>query len=97
MSKMEQTMQRNKERSIGFIIEKVSQWRKLYNGFYDEKQELKRMSLEDAATMVGVSKKSLDDYLSQIRLGRYNGFDFNKNKDEKVGKLRYFNKELKNK
>ena len=55
------------------------------------------MSLEDAATMVGVSKKSLDDYLSQIRLGRYNGFDFNKNKDEKVGKLRYFNKELKNK
>ena len=94
---MEQTMQRNKERSIGFIIEKVSQWRKLYNGFYDEKQELKRMSLEDAATMVGVSKKSLDDYLSQIRLGRYNGFDFNKNKDEKVGKLRYFNKELKNK
>jgi hypothetical protein len=64
MSKIEQTMQRNKERSIGFIIEKVSQWRKLYNGFYDEKQELKRMSLEDAATMVGVSKKSLDDYLS---------------------------------
>jgi len=53
------------------------------------------MSLEDAATQVGVSKKSLDDYLSQIRLGRYNGFDFNKNKDEKVGKLRYFNKEIK--
>jgi hypothetical protein len=73
--------QRNKERSIGFIIEKVTQWRKLYNGYYDEKQELKRMSLEDAANKVGVSKKSLDDYLSQIRLGRYNGFDFNKNKD----------------
>lgn len=53
------------------------------------------MSLEDAATNVGVSKKSLDDYLSQIRLGRYNGFDFNRNKDEKVGKLRYFNKEIK--
>lgn len=67
----------------------------MYNGYYDEKQELKRMSLEDAATQVGVSKKSLDDYLSQIRLGRYNGFDFNKNKDEKVGKLRYFNKEIK--
>ena len=55
------------------------------------------MSLEDAATRVGVSKKSLDDYLSQIRLGRFNGFDFNKNKDEKVGKLRFFNKEIKNK
>jgi hypothetical protein len=53
------------------------------------------MSLEDAANKVGVSKKSLDDYLSQIRLGRYNGFDFNKNKDQKVGKLRLFNKEIK--
>ena len=53
------------------------------------------MSLEDAAAKVDVSKKSLDDYLSQIRLGRYNGFDFNKNKDEKVGKLRLFNKDIK--
>ena len=53
------------------------------------------MSLEESAAKVGVSKKSLDDYLSQIRLGRYNGFDFNKNKDEKVGKLRLFNKDLK--
>lgn len=94
MTKMEQNMQRNKERSIGFIIEKVAQWRKLYNGYLDEKQELKRMSLEDSAMKVGVSKKSLDDYLSQIRLGRINGFDFNKNKDEKVGKLRAFNKEV---
>lgn len=55
------------------------------------------MSLEDAANKVGVSKKSLDDYLSQIRLGRYNGFDFNKNKDQKVGKLRLFNKDIKKK
>jgi hypothetical protein len=64
MSPTELANQRNKERSIGFIIEKVTQWRKLYNGYYDEKHELKRMSLEDAANKVGVSKKSLDDYLS---------------------------------
>ena len=64
MTPAELANQRNKERSIGFIIEKVTQWRKLYNGYYDEKQELKRMSLEDAANKVGVSKKSLDDYLS---------------------------------
>jgi hypothetical protein len=62
--KEDDQLQRNKERSIGFIIEKVAQWRKLYNGFYNERQELKRMSLEDAAAKVGVSKKSLDDYLS---------------------------------
>ena len=53
------------------------------------------MSLEAAANEVGVSKKSLDDYLSQIRQGRQNGFDFNKNRDEKVGKLRNFKKDFK--
>jgi len=61
---------RTKERTIGYIIEKVSQWRKLYNGYMDENHQPKRMSLEDAAAEVGVSKKSLDDYLSQLRQGR---------------------------
>lgn len=36
MTPQEQALQRNKERSIGFVIEKVTQWRKLYNGYYDE-------------------------------------------------------------
>ena len=66
----------------------------MYNGYEDENGELKRMSLEEAAVKVDVSKKSLDDYLSQIRLGRFNGFDFNKNKDAKVGVLRSFNKNV---
>lgn len=26
---------RNKERTVGYVIEKVAQWRRLYNGFYD--------------------------------------------------------------
>jgi len=51
------------------------------------------MSLEEAASRVGVSKKSLDDYLSQLRQGRQYGFDFNRDKREKVGKLRQFVKE----
>jgi hypothetical protein len=81
---------RTKERSIKYIIEKVSQWRKLYNGYMDENHQLVRMSLEDAAEKVGVSKKSLDDYLSQLRQGRSLGYDFNKNKDQNVGHLRQF-------
>ncbi len=81
---------RTKERSIKYIIEKVSQWRKLYNGYMDENHQLVRMSLEDAAEKVGVSKKSLDDYLSQLRQGRSQGYDFNKNKDQNVGHLRQF-------
>ena len=59
----------------------------------DENHQLRRMSLEEAADKVGVSKKSLDDYLSQLRQGRALGFNFNQYKDEKVGYLRQFVKE----
>ena len=40
--------------------------------------------------MVGISKKSLDDYLLQIRYGRKFGFNFNEHKNDKVGVLRAF-------
>lgn len=49
-----------------------------------------RYSLEDAAAMVGVSKKSLDDYLLQLRAGRIYGFDFTTHSNDKVGVLRHF-------
>jgi hypothetical protein len=48
------------------------------------------MSLEAAAKEVGVSKKSLDDYLAQLRAGRQYCYDFNTKKDEKVGDLRRY-------
>ena len=81
---------RTKERRIGFIVEKVNAWRKLYNGFYNENGEHTRYSLDQAAKMIDISKKSLDDYLLQLRLGRKYGFDFNLNKNNKVGVLRSF-------
>lgn len=87
---------RTKERTIADIIEKVSTWRKLYNGVMvpsenrNEEDQLQRWSLEEAAAKVGVSKKSLDDYLLQLRFGKKFGFDFEENKDEKVGVLRLY-------
>jgi len=39
---------------------------------------------------VGISKKTLDDYLSQIRLGKKYGFDFDHHKKDKIGVLRSF-------
>ena len=81
---------RIKERKIEFIVEKVNAWRRLYNGFYNENGEYTRYSLDQAAKMVGISKKSLDDYLLQLRLGRKFGFNFNQNKTKKVGILRAF-------
>lgn len=44
--------------------------------------------MEDAANKVGISKKSLDDYLLQVRFGRKYGFNFNEHKNDKVGILR---------
>jgi hypothetical protein len=87
---------RTKERKIGYIIDKVNSWRKYYNGFYDENKTFTKYSLEDAAVIVGISKKSLDDYLLQLRLGRKFGFDFNENKHNKVGVLRTFVKKARN-
>ena len=89
-NKKKQKDKRIKERKIEFIVEKVNAWRRLYNGFYNEKGEYTRYSLEQAAKMVGISKKSLDDYLLQLRLGRKYGFNFNQNKTKKVGILRSF-------
>lgn len=91
---------RTKERTITEIIEKVSTWRKLYNGVMIPNKEtkevqLQRWSLEDAAKKVNVSKKSLDDYLLQLRFGKKFGFDFEKNRESKVGTLRTFVKQKK--
>ncbi len=55
---------KTKERTVAYVIEKVAQWRRLYNGYYDKNFDHTRLSLEDAAEQVGVSKKSIDDYLS---------------------------------
>jgi len=54
---------RTKERKIGFIIEKVVQWRNYYNGVADASGKSCKLSLEEAANKVAISKKSLDDYL----------------------------------
>ena len=51
--------------------------------------------MQDSANKVQVSKKSLDDYLLQLRFGRKFGFDFVKHKDSKVGVLRSFVKNKK--
>lgn len=78
---------RTKERKIGFIIGKVKAWRQLYKE--------KKLSLEEGAELVGISKKSLDDYLLQMRYGTYFGFNFQAHKDDKVGLLRSYVKEFK--
>ena len=47
-------------------------------------------SLAEAAAMLGMSKKSLDDYLLQVRHGLKRSFDFKGNLNQSVGTLRTF-------
>ena len=51
---------------------------------------LVKLSLEEAAARVKISKKSLDDYLMQLRSAKKFGFDFSQHSDEKVGVIRSF-------
>ena len=44
--------------------------------------------------MVGMSKKSLDDYLLQLKNARRFGFNFNEHKEDKIGLLRAFNRKF---
>ena len=80
---------RIKERTIADVISAVSLWRLLYTG-YEKNGVMVKLTLEEAAEKVKISKKSLDDYLMQLRCAKKFGFDFTKHNDEKVGVIRSF-------
>ena len=80
---------RSKEKRIGYIVRKVFEWKGL------RKLSEEKISLQDAAKSVGLSKKTLDEYFNQIKEGNKYGFDFNKYKKDKVNVLRGFVKQKK--
>ena len=84
-------------RKIGEIVKNVYAQRMLFNGYYNEEGTKVKYDLENASQKIGIAKKTLDDYLKQIREAREHGFDFNKYKDEPIAYLRKFNKDNKNK
>jgi hypothetical protein len=53
------------------------------------------VSLQEAAKMVGLPKKSLDDYYYQLRLGEKYDFDFRAHLFDRIGVLRTYLKGLK--
>ena len=80
-------------RTIGEILNKVLIWGELYNGVVDDTGKYIKMTLKEAAEIVDIPKKSLDDYYMLILRGRKYKFDFNKYKDLKMGALRTFIKD----
>lgn len=80
---------RAKEMTIEKVIRKVSFWRQLWSGVVED-GVIKRYSLDEAAKMTKISRKSLDDYLLQLRLGKKYGYDFKSNNGALIGNLRRF-------
>ncbi len=80
---------RVKEREIKFVREKVCEWRKLH-------EVGDKLNLDQAANVIGISRKTLDDYFLQLRRADDLGFDFEDNKNKKMGVLRKFVKENSN-
>ena len=87
-------VKRTQERKICDVVEKVTEWRQLHMGDFPGKNGQKH-TLEEAASIIGLPKKTLDDYLLQIQAGRKYGFDFVYNSEQKIGLLRNYIKEYK--
>lgn len=68
------------------MIELVQEWRSLHSTV----KKGKRLNLQEAAKIVGVSKKSLDDYFYQLRVGEKHDFEFHEHLHDKIGVLRNF-------
>jgi len=64
------------------VIVAVKKWRKLY--------ESKKLNLTKLAKLIGISKKSLDDYYLVLRVGEILGFDYENHILSKMGDLRAF-------
>jgi len=66
------------------VLGLVQKWRTLHQ------QSKEKISLAEAAKKIGVSKKSLDDYLMNLKYAKSYGFDFNNNLQYGFGLVRSF-------
>jgi hypothetical protein len=82
--------ERSKERVIFEVVEIVKRWRELHLS----RNSPRKVSLQEAAKLVGLPKKSLDDYYYQLRLGEKYGFDFKAHLFDRIGVLRTYLKGL---
>lgn len=55
------------------------------------------MNLQHAANKVGIPRKTLDDYWKQLKFAKKFNFNFNKHWEAGFGKVRQFNRIMKEK
>lgn len=73
----------------------MDEWRNLYEkGRVNIHGEIEKVNLDAAATIVGLSRKTLDDYYAQLRKAEHYGYNFEENSEEKMGSLRKYVKKM---
>ncbi len=82
---------RANERKIYDVIKLLTLWKSYYtNGVTKNDGTRERVTMGRAAEYVGVSRKTLDDYMEQVRKAKSQGFDFSSHAQDKMGTLRAF-------
>ena len=76
---------RDKEKTIGYSIKKLFMWQKI------REKSKSKITLVEASDLVGMPKKTLDEYKNQIINGQKNGFNFSIHYKDKMNVLRTFN------
>merc|ERR1712159_761309 len=78
-------------RTLKEVIDLVDRWRGYYEGVFDPATNQKvKYSLKESADLVGVPKKSLDDYATVLKKAKSFGFNIEKNLNVRFGLLRGF-------
>ena len=85
-----------RDRKIKDIIKIVLKFRFLLNGFFDYDEKYIKYNVDDVSEIMGIPKKTLQDYMRQINQARKTDFDFNKYKNKSISLLRKHNRKNKN-
>mmetsp|Transcript_22258 Transcript_22258/g.19097 ORF Transcript_22258/g.19097 Transcript_22258/m.19097 type:complete len:182 (-) Transcript_22258:1871-2416(-) len=89
---------RHHERTIREVLELIEKWRPNQDGEIRRGKKVgKEISLNQTAELLGVPRKSLDDYMRIIKHAKATGFDFSSHLNERFGVVRaHVNKVKKN-
>ena len=89
-------IRRGNEKKLCEVLDALAMWKKIYSYGQNNKDGcLKMYTRQEAAEMVNISKKSLDDYALQVKMAKKYNFDFYSHYNSKFGVVRNFNKKMK--
>ena len=87
-------LRRGNERKISDVLKALFIWRTLFMiGQIDADSNLRKYNRQEAAKLVNIPKKTLEDYLLQVKMALSHGFDFNMYCNTRFGVIRDFNRQ----